>query len=138
MPKISRTFLLALAAALVTMAFFLGSSFTDRVESAEEAQGSRFFWVLVAAALAAPLWLPATLPVLPGRLSVSIHRVCAAALLVPLGFSGSIAMHQFELYPGALFSIATFAVTAGLSVGLVAAIVVLVLPGLKRDGRDRG
>src|SRR3981081_1024238 len=110
MPTLSRAFLITLAAALVVVVFCLGTSFTYSAESTERAQGSEFFWLLLAVVFASPLWVPATLPTCSRWVSTTCRWLSAAALLVPLRYAGAIALHQAQLYPYSLFSASIFTV----------------------------
>jgi hypothetical protein len=134
MPTLSRAFLITMAVAFAVVVFCLGISFTYSAESAERAQGSEFFWLLLAVAFTSPLWVPA-LPMRSRWVSATIRWVSAAALLVPLRYAGAVVLHQAHLYPYPLFSASIFAVASTLSVGCVAAIVVLLLPSLPRVPR---
>ncbi|MDQ2869282.1 MAG: hypothetical protein M3S32_00970 [Acidobacteriota bacterium] len=127
-----RAFLLALAVAIAVAVFSLGSTFTYNAEAPARARGSELFWLLLALVFASPLWVPAFLPARLGWVSTGVRWLCAAALLVPLLFAGSVAVHQFGLYPHPLFSVTIFAIAAALSAGCIAAIVVLLAPAAHR------
>ena len=136
MPTFSRAFLIALAVAFVVVVFCLGTSFTYSAESTEGAQGSEFFWLLLAVVFASPLWVPAALPTRSRWVSATVRWVSAAALLVPLRYAGAVVLHQAQLYPHSLFSASIFTVASTLSVGCAAAIVVLLLPSPHRVARQ--
>jgi len=127
-----RAFLLALAVAIAIAVFSLGTTFTYGAESPSRARGSELFWLLLALVFASPLWVPAFLPTRLGWVSTGVRWLCAAALLVPLLFAGSVAVHQLQLYPHPLFSVAIFAIAVALSAGCIGAIVVLLAPTAHR------
>lgn len=128
MPARSRAFLLGLAVALVVAVYGLGVSFTYSAELPERARGSELYWLLLALLFASPLWVPAALPARWGRVLLVVRWLSAAALLVPLRYAVSVALNQLQVYPGQFFSVTTLTVASLLSLGCVAAIVVLLWP----------
>ena len=127
-----RVFLYFLAVSLALVIYSLGTSFTYGAETIERAQGSEIFWLLLAVVFASPLWLPATLSRPSRPLSGTARWFAAAALLVPLYYTGAVTLHQFQLYPHQLFSLPIFTVSAILSLGCIAAIAMLLLPRVRR------
>jgi hypothetical protein len=127
-----RAFLLVLAAALIATVFSVGTAFTYGAESFENARGTELFWLVLALLFASPLWLPALIPSRFARLSNVIGWLSAAALLVPLGYVGSVVLHQVQLYSSSLFSPSILAITSMLALGCVLALVVLLRPTLRR------
>jgi len=123
-----RVFLYFLAVSLALVIYSLGTSFTYGAETIERAQGSEIFWLLLAVVFASPLWLPATLSRPSRPLSGTARWFAAAALLVPLYYTGAVTLHQFRLYPNPLFSLSIFTVSAILSLGCIAAIALLLFP----------
>lgn len=128
----ARVFLFVLAAALMVVVYRLGTVFTYGAEPPARARGSEVFWLLLAAIFASPLWVPAFLSTRSRRVFTAVRWLSAAALLVPLGYAGSVAIHQLRLYPGPLFDRAIFTIAAALLAGCVAAIVMLLI----RSGRN--
>ena len=132
MATLTRVFLITLTVAFAVVVFCLGTSFTYSAESTDRAQGGELVWLLLSVIFASPLWLPATLPARPHWVSTTIRWISATALLVPLRYAAAVVLHQAGFYPFSLHSIGIFAVALSLSVGSVAAIVVLLLPGFRR------
>ena len=128
MMTLTRVFLITMAVAFAVVVFCLGTSFTYSAESTDRAQGSELVWLLLSVVFASPLWLPATLPARPHWISTAIRWISATALLVPLRYAGAVVLHQANFYPYSWYSIGIFAVALSLSVGSVAAILVLLLP----------
>jgi len=123
-----RTFLIAMSAVVAIVVFYLGTSFTRSAVPLDGSYGSVAFWLLAAVIFAAPLWIPAVLSAQADWTANVINCICAAAMLVPLGFAGSVVLHQFHLYPYPLFSPAIFSVALGICAGCTLAVVLLLLP----------
>jgi hypothetical protein len=123
-----RTFLFAMSAVVAIVVFYLGMSFTRGAVPSDGSYGSIAFWLLAAVILAAPLWIPAALSAQADWVANVINWICAAAMLIPLGFAASVVLHQFHLYPYPLFSAAIFSVALGICAGCMLAIVLLLLP----------
>jgi hypothetical protein len=138
MPNLSRWFLLAVAGAFVAAVSWLGASFTGSAEAGGQAPSAWLLWLPLAMLLASPLWLPAVFAARPGKVAGVVRLASAATILIPMRYVGSIALHQARMYPGPWFSAGTFAVAVTLGAAGVAAIVVLVLPSLRRATGEAG
>ena len=124
--------LLLLAAALAYVTFTIGESFTASAESAARNPGAWRFWALFALAFASPLWLPALVPSQFVVASRIVRWGSALLVLVPLRFSASVLLHQYELYGSGNFAFVIAGAALILSAGCLLAVVVLVLPELQR------
>jgi hypothetical protein len=132
MSRLSRVFLIAMAIALVAIVFRLGTSFASGAESGEQTYGTQWLWLLLAVVFASPLWVPAVFATRSHPVGTVVCLLSAGALVIPLRYAGAVTLHQLRLYPHPLFSMSIFIVAAILSAGCVAAIVILLLPGLRR------
>jgi len=127
-----RIALLVFGIALAAVTFTLGASFTYGAESATNAEGAWVFWLFVGIAIGSPLWLPALVPPRFVMVSRIIRWVSAILVLVPLRYIAGVLLHQSHLYGGDNFALSIFGGALLLSAGCVFAIVVLVLPELRR------
>jgi hypothetical protein len=127
-----RIALLVCGIALAAVTFTLGASFTHAAESASNAEGAWVFWLLVGFAVASPFWLPALVPTRFVLLSRIVRWASAILVLVPLRYIAGVLLHQYHLYGGDNFAPSIFGGALLLSAGCAFAIVVLVLPELRR------
>ena len=68
-----------------------------------------------------------------GQIEISVNEVKAVdGTLVPLHFSASVLLHQYELYGSGNFAFVIAGAALILSAGCLLAVVVLVLPELQR------
>ena len=126
--RILLLFVAALCAAFIAV---LGGGFSRAVEPEAYSTGTSAFWIVSAAALPAPLWVPALIPDRNPRVLNACRRLGAAALLLPTFMFSSIVVHNISRSVSGLGATPT-ALVQGivLAIACVACLLVLLWPDL--------
>ncbi len=125
--------LLVLAAMLVGLLVCgVGHSFSYAVDPGESQTAALAFWILVGAAVAAPMWVPASIPASYPRLLLACRWLGAFALLPHLYLATStLGRNAKSLASGHGVTLSGIA-TALVLTGVVAGCIVLLLRGSRR------